>query len=70
LLSANTQAPTSEELERLLSPRELSRVLGLSLSTTYALLNDGQLPTYRIGRLRKVRQQDVDAFVQSRRERP
>ena len=70
MLSANTQAPTSEELERLLSPRELSRVLGLSLSTTYALLNDGQLPTYRIGRLRKVRQQDVDAFVQSRRERP
>ena len=70
MLSANTQAPTSEERDPLLSPRDLSRVLGLSLSTTYALLNDGQLPTYRIGRLRKVRQQDVDAFVQSRRERP
>ena len=59
---------TEENTERLLSPRELSGVLGLGLTSTYELLRRGAIPSVRIGRLRKVRQTDLDKFIADRLE--
>ncbi len=51
-----------------MSPEELARFLGLSRGYTYQLLSTGLIPSVRIGRLRKVRRADVDAFVEARLE--
>jgi excisionase family DNA binding protein len=54
--------------EYLMSPEELSGFLGLSRAYTYELLSSGAIPSLRIGRLRKVRRTDVEAFIEARLE--
>jgi excisionase family DNA binding protein len=66
-LSVSTH--TEEKTEYLLSPQELSGVLGLGRTSTYAILSSGAIPSVRIGRLRKVRRADVDKFIEDRLER-
>jgi excisionase family DNA binding protein len=57
-----------EEAERLLTPHELSGLLGLGRTRTYSLLISGEIPSVRIGRLRRVRRSDVEKFVESHME--
>jgi excisionase family DNA binding protein len=59
---------TEEKTEYLLSPQELSGVLGLGRTSTYALLTSGKIRSLRIGRLRRVRRVDVDRFIADRLE--
>ena len=59
---------TEEKTEHLLSPEELSGVLGLGRTSTYAILSSGAIPSVRIGRLRKVRRVDVEKFIEDRLE--
>jgi excisionase family DNA binding protein len=51
-----------------MSPEELAEFLGLGRTSTYRLLASGEIPCVRIGRLRKVRRSDVDAFIEARLE--
>jgi excisionase family DNA binding protein len=44
--------------------------LGVTSRTVYGLINRGELPGYRIGRVFRIRAEDVDAYVASRRIRP
>jgi excisionase family DNA binding protein len=62
----NTQA---EQTEYLMSPEEVAECLGLGRTSTYRLLATGEIPCVRIGRLRKVRRSDVDAFIEARLEK-
>jgi excisionase family DNA binding protein len=48
-----------------MSPEEVRQHLGLSRTYTYRLLATGAIPCVRIGRLRKVRRSDLDAFVEA-----
>ena len=60
--------PQTEETKRLLSADELAKELGVGRTTAYALLWSGQIPSMKVGRLRKVRREDVEAFIQARIE--
>jgi excisionase family DNA binding protein len=53
-----------------LSPKEVAVLLGLSRSAVYRLIEDGELPAYKVrGRLR-VEPGEVRAFKQRNRVRP
>ena len=56
------------EPKKLLSADELARELGVGRTTAYGLLWTGQIPSAKIGRLRRVRREDVEAFIESRTE--
>jgi excisionase family DNA binding protein len=61
--------PQTEETKKLLSAEELAQELGVGRTTAYALLWSGQIPSMKVGRLRKVRREDVEAFIQAGMER-
>ncbi|WP_045877110.1 helix-turn-helix domain-containing protein [Pseudofrankia sp. DC12] len=54
-------APTAPKL--LLTVEEAADVLGLGRTTTYALIRTGALKSVRIGRARRVRVTDLDAYA-------
>jgi excisionase family DNA binding protein len=59
----------AEETKRLLSANELARELGVGRTTAYSLLWSKTIPSMKVGRLRKVRREDVEQFIQTRMER-
>jgi excisionase family DNA binding protein len=48
----------------LLSPEEFAHITGLGRSTVFKMLQAGQIPSFRVGRLRKIPVQEVHAFVE------
>ena len=58
----------TEQTEYLMSVGELAQFLGLGRTYTYRLLSEGEIPSVRIGRLRKVRRTDAERFVEARIE--
>lgn len=59
----------AEETKRLLSADELARELGVGRTTAYTLLWSGTIPSMKVGRLRKVRREDLEAYIEARMER-
>ncbi len=53
-----------------LSVRQVARALGVVSRTVYGLINAGQLPGYRIGRVIRVRRDDLDRYLESVRIEP
>lgn len=49
---------------------ELIRWLGLGRTKTYELLRSGEIPSYKIGRVRRIRRQDVEDWLERHRYRP
>ena len=60
--------PQAEKTEYLMSPEELARFLGIGRTYAYRLLSEGEIPSVRLGRLRKVRRTDAEKFVEARSE--
>jgi excisionase family DNA binding protein len=57
-------------LEELLSPKELCRLLKVSKPWPYVMVKRGLLPHYKMGRVIRFRQSDIEAYLnQSRIER-
>jgi excisionase family DNA binding protein len=46
------------------SPDELWRWLGLGRTKTYELLQSGEIPSHKIGRIRRIRRRDIEAWLQ------
>jgi len=44
--------------------------LGVQLRTLYRLIDEGQLPAYKFGRLIRLKREDVEAFVERARIQP
>lgn len=42
---------------------EAARVMGCGRSRVFALIASGELPSFRIGRERRVRREDVEALI-------
>ncbi len=53
-----------------LSTKDAAAALGLTPRTLYRLIDEGQLPAYRFGRVIRLKQSEVDAFVASSRIEP
>jgi excisionase family DNA binding protein len=58
-----------EQTKRLLSAEDLARELGVGRTTAYSLLWSGTIPSMKVGRLRKVRREDLEAYIRTRLER-
>lgn len=50
--------------ERLLKPTEIADLLNISHSFTYHLLETGALPSVRLGKVCRIRPQDLQAFIE------
>jgi excisionase family DNA binding protein len=62
-------SPQTEETKRLLSADELARELGVGRTTAYVLLWSETIPSMKVGRLRRVRREDLEAYIKARLER-
>jgi excisionase family DNA binding protein len=54
--------------ERLLSPEELAGVLNVSRQTAYRLVWGAQIPSIKVGKLRRIRAADVERYIDARLE--
>jgi excisionase family DNA binding protein len=52
--------------ERLLSPEQVAESLGIGRTFTYKLLAEKRIPSFIIGKLRRLRQLDVDRYIEER----
>jgi excisionase family DNA binding protein len=55
-----TKGPARE----VMSPEDLAEYLGLGRTYTYKLLMTGAISSFKIGRLRRIRRADVDAYLE------
>jgi excisionase family DNA binding protein len=55
---------------RWLSTAEAARRLGITTRTLYRFIDEGQLPAYRFGRVIRLKEDEVDAFIESCRIEP
>ena len=57
----------SQEEVSWLSTREAAGQLGITTRTLYRLIDNGQLPAYKFGRVIRLKESEVQAFVEAAR---
>jgi len=67
--SAIAAAPKAGS-ENWMSTKDASSNLGITLRTLYRLIDEGQLPAYKFGRVIRLKAVDVEAFVERARVTP
>lgn len=55
---------------RWMSTRETSARLGITLRTLYRFIDEGQLPAYKLGRVIRLKEADVEDFIDGARIKP
>lgn len=53
-----------------MSTQEAARRLGVTTRTLYRFVDEGALPAYKMGRVFRLKQADVDAFIEGSRIQP
>jgi excisionase family DNA binding protein len=53
-----------------LSTKEAARRLGITTRTLYRLIDGGQIPAYKFGRVIRLQEGEVDAFIEAARIEP
>ena len=53
-----------------LSTAEAARRLGITPRTLYRFIDNGEVPAYRFGRVIRLKESEVDAFIESCRIEP
>jgi excisionase family DNA binding protein len=53
-----------------MSTQEAARRLGITTRTLYRFVDEGALPAYKMGRVFRLKQADVDAFIEASRIEP
>lgn len=53
-----------------LSTKEAARYLGINLRTLYRFIDAGDLPAYKFGRVIRLRQDELDRFIEAARITP
>jgi excisionase family DNA binding protein len=59
-------SPQEVRAKETLSPEDLAVLVGCKRTTAYKLLADGSIPSYSVGRLRRIRRADVERFIEER----
>ena len=64
--------PTPEEVraKETLSPEDLAVILGCGRTTAYGILATSEIPSFRIGRLRRIRRVDVERYLEAQASAP
>ena len=55
---------------RWLSTAEAAKRLGITPRTLYRFIDEGQLPAYRFGRVIRLKQSEIDSFIEECRIEP
>ena len=55
---------------RWMSTRETAERLGITLRTLYRFIDEGQIVAYKLGRVIRLKEADVDAFIEGARIAP
>ena len=50
-----------------MSTKEASERLGVTLRTLYRFIDEGSLPAYKMGRVIRLKEDEVDAFIEGTR---
>ena len=58
------------ETIRWMSTRTASERLGVTLRTLYRFIDEGQLAAYKFGRVIRIKESDVEAFIEAARILP
>ncbi len=58
------------ETIRWMGTREASERLGVTLRTLYRFIDEGQLAAYKFGRVIRIKESDVDEFIEAARIAP
>jgi excisionase family DNA binding protein len=53
-----------------LGTQDAARQLGITPRTLYRLINEGEIPAYKLGRVLRLRLSDVEAFLEKVRVQP
>ena len=53
-----------------MSTKEASEHLGINLRTLYRLIDEGELPAYKFGRVIRLKAEDVERFIELARIAP
>jgi excisionase family DNA binding protein len=56
----------NNEARKLMSPEEVAEYLGCGRTFAFELLKTGEIPSLKLGRLRRVRRVDVDDYIERR----
>jgi excisionase family DNA binding protein len=59
-------SPEQVRAKDILSPEEVAVVLGCGRTMAYHLISSSEIPSFQIGRLRRIRRIDVERFVEER----
>lgn len=54
-------------MSRLLSPDQVAEQLGVQVKTVYVLIHERGLPAFRLGRTLRVKEQDVERWLEGQR---
>lgn len=66
----NTSEQTSSNEAAWLSTAETASRLGITPRTLYRFIDEGQIPAYRFGRVIRLKEHEVEAFVEACRIEP
>ena len=61
---------SSSDPIRWLSTADAAKRLGITARTLYRFIDQGDIPAYRFGRVIRLKQDEVDAFIDSSRIQP
>lgn len=50
--------------------KEASERLGITLRTLYRLIDEGEIPAYKIGRVIRLKEHEIDAYIAAARVTP
>lgn len=71
ILWSNTERTEMQREETVwLSTSQAASQLGITTRTLYRLIDSGQLPAYRFGRVIRLKEQEVESFVERSRIAP
>jgi putative molybdopterin biosynthesis protein len=62
-----TRPADTAAADELLTVEQVQELLKVGRTFAYALVRSGQLPSYRVGRLLRIRRRDVEHWLESRR---
>lgn len=69
-VGTRAEPPTADTEIRWLSTREAARHLGITTRTLYRLIDSGQVPAYKVGRVIRLKAAEVDHFIEAARIQP